>query len=152
MQYRIEQVPAPVVYALRGAILRPSMSEEGLAFPGDDDPETVTFAAIDGAGEVVGTGRVAPAPGPGVLADRSPSWQLRGMAVREDLRNAGLGRAILERCLAQVAASGGGVLWCNARTPARSLYARAGFVTEGDEFEIEDVGPHYVMWREVAPG
>ena len=40
-------------------------------------------------------------------------------------------------------------MWCNARTPALSLYARAGFQPESEEFEISGIGPHFVMARRV---
>jgi predicted GNAT family N-acyltransferase len=36
-------------------------------------------------------------------------------------------------------------VWCNARTPARSLYERAGFTVASDEFELPEIGPHLVM-------
>jgi predicted GNAT family N-acyltransferase len=36
-------------------------------------------------------------------------------------------------------------VWCNARTPARAFYERAGFRTVSDEFELPEIGPHYVM-------
>ena len=32
-------------------------------------------------------------------------------------------------------------LWCNASTPALSLYERAGFVATSDEFETPASGP-----------
>ena len=38
-------------------------------------------------------------------------------------------------------------LWCNARTPARSFYERAGFRVVSDEFELPGIGPHVVMER-----
>jgi carboxymethylenebutenolidase len=36
-------------------------------------------------------------------------------------------------------------VWCNARTPARTLYERAGFVVASEEFEPPNIGPHYRM-------
>jgi predicted GNAT family N-acyltransferase len=41
-------------------------------------------------------------------------------------------------------------LWCNARTSARTLYERAGFVVASDEFEPPHIGPHYRMELEVG--
>ena len=37
------------------------------------------------------------------------------------------------------------MVWCNARTPARGFYERYGFVAEGEEFELPDIGPHFRM-------
>jgi predicted GNAT family N-acyltransferase len=36
-------------------------------------------------------------------------------------------------------------VWCNARTPARTFYERAGFVVASEEFEPRDIGPHFRM-------
>ena len=43
-------------------------------------------------------------------------------------------------------------VWCNARTPALSLYERAGFVVASDEFEPPGIGPHYRMELPVTLG
>jgi predicted GNAT family N-acyltransferase len=43
-------------------------------------------------------------------------------------------------------------VWCNARTRARTLYERVGFVVASEEFEPPDIGPHYRMELEVAAG
>ncbi|MAE73565.1 MAG: GNAT family N-acetyltransferase, partial [Bdellovibrionaceae bacterium] len=43
--------------------------------------------------------------------------------------------------------SGCDKLWCNARTSAVPLYDRAGFTKIGDEFEIDPIGPHFLMVR-----
>ena len=69
------------------------------------------------------------------------------MATREDLRNQGIGGAVLSRAIDHVVEHGGGLLWCNARVPAMSLYRRAGFVEHGDPWDDPDIGPHVVMWR-----
>ena len=44
----------------------------------------------------------------------------------------------------------GGVLWCNARTPARAFYERAGLVVRGAEWVDPEIGPHVVMWRRLS--
>ncbi len=69
------------------------------------------------------------------------------MATRDDVRNIGIGSAVLGRVIDYVAERGGGILWCNARLPAMNLYRRAGFVEQGDAWEDPDIGPHVVMWR-----
>jgi ribosomal protein S18 acetylase RimI-like enzyme len=76
-------------------------------------------------------------------------WRVRSMAVEPELRGRGIGAAVLDALLERVAEQGGGTVWCNARTPALGLYRRAGFHPVGDEFEIADIGPHFVMARTV---
>jgi hypothetical protein len=42
-------------------------------------------------------------------------------------------------------------VWCNARTPARGFYERAGFAVEGEEFELPEIGPHVLMTLALDP-
>lgn len=150
MAIRVEQVHPRATFVLRQSVLRPHETIEQMALLGDDDPATAAFAAIDDGGEVVGTVRLAPATPPASLAvlvgDR-PSWQLRGMATRADLRRAGIGARVLAAAIDRVATHGGGFVWCNARATAIAFYRREGFVEHGAHFDDPHIGPHIVMWR-----
>ncbi len=152
---RVELVPAAVTWPLRQAVLRPHQEVGDQQLGDDDGPLTATVAAMTEGGVVVGTGRVAPeAPPPG-LAHRvgagATSWRLRAMAVSPDRRSQGIGGLVLARLIDHVAGHGGGLLWCNARLPAVSFYARSGFAVHGDAWEEPDIGPHVLMWRTVSP-
>ncbi len=154
MEFRIDQVPAPATWPLRQAVLRPHQTVEEMGLPDDDHPLTAAFVAVDGHGEIVGTARVAPSAPPSSIEDRaptgSPAWRLRGMATRQDLRDRGIGGAVLGRAIEYVADRGGGLLWCAARVPAANFYRRAGFTPHGQPWEEPDIGPHLLMWRTVA--
>lgn len=67
------------------------------------------------------------------------------MATAPEARGRGAGSAVLDTLVAHALAHGAARIWCNARTPARSLYARAGFAVVSDEFELPPMGPHLVM-------
>jgi predicted GNAT family N-acyltransferase len=56
---------------------------------------------------------------------------------------------VLGALIEHAAAQGATRIWCNARIPAVSLYARAGFEVESEEFEIPGIGSHVVMARRV---
>ena len=71
------------------------------------------------------------------------------MATAEGLRGVGIGARLLAAALDHIAAEGGDLVWCNARTPARRFYERAGFVARGDEWVDPEIGPHIAMWREL---
>ncbi len=153
MEFRVDQVEATATFELRQAVLRPHETVAQMALTDDDDPATGTFAAIRNDDEIVGTVRVAPGAPPfpaGTYATPdSPTWRLRGMATREDVRNGGIGTELLARAIKHVADLGGGLLWCNARVPAINLYRRGGFVEHGAVWQDPDIGPHVVMWRVV---
>jgi GNAT superfamily N-acetyltransferase len=153
----VELVDAQVVRPLRRAVLRPDQASEMSVYPGDDDPLSA-HAAIRltrhttgppgkvAADDVVAVGSVLPGAAPWEPR-RGDGWRIRGMATRPDVRGRGWGRSVLEALLDHVVAHGGGLVWCNARVPARSLYARAGLEARGDVFDIPGIGPHIHMWR-----
>jgi GNAT superfamily N-acetyltransferase len=143
VEVRVQAVPEEITLPLRQAVLRPHMTVEELARAGHAGPDALWCAAFDDAGEVVGTGTVSRSSPP--WAPDEPAWRIRAMAVAPDRRGRGIGSAVLAALLDHVRRNGGGLTWCNARTPARGLYARADFVPVGDEFEIEHIGPHYAM-------
>jgi GNAT superfamily N-acetyltransferase len=110
----------------------------------DDDPTLFHVGAYDGE-QLVGTGNVRREPAP--WAPDVPAWRLRGMATEPERRGEGVGAAVLEALLEHCQAEGGGELWCNARTPARSFYLRAGFTEVGEEWVDPEIGPHVRMRR-----
>ncbi|MFK5956574.1 MAG: GNAT family N-acetyltransferase [Planctomycetota bacterium] len=71
-------------------------------------------------------------------------YRIRGMAVDEAYRGLGFGRRLMECCqdLAREQATG---LWCNARNIAIPAYVACGFKQVGEEFDIPNIGPHYVL-------
>jgi GNAT superfamily N-acetyltransferase len=93
--------------------------------------------AFDGE-ELIAVGFVAP---DGELG----AWRVRGMATAPHARGRGAGTLVLEALLRHATTRGAQRIWCNARTPARSLYERAGLSVVSEAFEIPDIGPHYVM-------
>ena len=146
---QVELVDAQVVRPLRRAVLRPDQPPEASVYPGDDDPRSAHVAVrllLGVTGDVVAVGTVLPCPAP--WAPRHVNgWRIRGMATRPDSRGGGLGRSVLDALLRHVGAHGGGLVWCNARVPARRLYTGAGFATRGEVFDIPGIGPHIVMGR-----
>jgi len=142
----VERVEASRTFALRQQVLRPHQRIADMALPGDDDPDTGHFAALVD-GEVVGTASVRREPPPWPAVETA--WRLRGMATAPAWRNRGVGAAVLAAVIDHVRSHGGGLLWCNARTPALPFYLRAGFVTRGDPWVEPEIGPHVAMERHV---
>lgn len=143
----VRVVPAPEVRPLRREVLRPNQTAADCVFPGDDKPGTTHFAAIVGA-------RIA---GIASLYLESPegeswehAWRLRGMATTEAHRGAGLGRKLVEACVAHAERQGAHLIWCNARLPAAGFYEGLGFEKEGPVFELPAIGPHVFMKRRLA--
>ncbi|HUS62156.1 MAG TPA: GNAT family N-acetyltransferase [Acidimicrobiales bacterium] len=146
----IRRVPASETFALRHRVLRPHVTIDEVALPGDDDADTGHFAAYDESGNVIGTATVRRESPPEEWGEPE-GWRLRGMATEESLRGQGIGAAVLGAAIAHVAEHGGGLFWCNARMSALTFYERAGFVTRGEMWVDPDIGPHIRMWRRVDP-
>jgi uncharacterized protein (TIGR02453 family) len=64
------------------------------------------------------------------------------MATAPHARGRGAGTAVLDALVRHAAGRGATSVWANARTPAVSLYERAGFTVASAEFELPDIGPH----------
>ena len=151
------RVPAAVVRPLRTRVLRPHWTDRLATYPEDETVATHVAAFLDGTDAPDGVGTVYAEAPPEANRDEIPeaayapgaAWRLRGMATSEAARGTGLGRVVLEECFAVVREAGGGYLWCNARLGAVPFYERLGMVCVGPEFDIPEIGPHYVMWRAV---
>src|SRR3954447_14789600 len=135
MAIRVEELPMEATRPLRQSVLRPHQTLEDLAAHESSDAWAV--GAFDGD-DLVSVGFVAPDGEPG-------AWRIRGMATVPEARGRGAGTAVLEALVEHARENGATRIWCNARVPARSLYERAGFVVTSDEFELPEIGPHYVM-------
>jgi predicted GNAT family N-acyltransferase len=142
IQPEIRQISAAQTLPLRLDILRPGRPVESAHFPGDEAPETRHFGAFVN-GDLQGIASIFRAKMP----ERSdlPAFQLRGMATAQQSRGAGLGRALLQACIAYAQEKHAELLWCNARKTAVGFYQGLEFGIVGDEFEIQDVGPHFRM-------
>jgi ribosomal protein S18 acetylase RimI-like enzyme len=139
---RVEAASAETVRPLRRTVLRPHQRAEDLVYPGDDAPGTL-HAIVREDEAVVGVATVSREPHP---RDPQPGdWRVRGMATDPAARGTGIGAALLAACVEHARAEGGRRVWCNARTPARGFYERAGFAVEGEEFELPGIGPHHLM-------
>ncbi len=154
---RVERVSAATVRPLRTAVLRPGWTDRVATYPEDDTVAVHLAAFLDGDDAPHGVATVYAEPPPRSVSGEIPrwayppgaSWRLRGMATSDGARGTGLGRAVLDGCFDVVRDAGGRALWCNARVGALAFYQRLGLVTAGPEFDIPEIGPHYVMWREV---
>jgi GNAT superfamily N-acetyltransferase len=144
----VRAITAEETRSLRHAVLRPGQSFEQTVYSRDDHPETLHLGAFDGDRlvAIASLYREARPNRPGRAA-----WRLRGMATLPDVRGRGFAAAVLDASVDHVAGEGGGELWCNARVPALGFYRRSGFEVEGDEFEIDGIGPHVVVTRTIDP-
>lgn len=135
-EFELRPIPVADTRRLRQAVLRPNMTLDQLA--AHEAPAAYGVGIYEDA-ELISVGFVAPD------GNELGSWRVRGMATAPDRRRLGAGAAVLDALLQHALARGATRVWCNARVSARSLYERAGFRTISAEFELPEIGPHYVM-------
>jgi GNAT superfamily N-acetyltransferase len=132
-------VPLARTRGLRRDILRPHETVAEMA--AHEPADAFAVGAFEG-NELVAVGFIAPDGEPG-------GWRIRGMATAPPARGIGAGTAILDALLRHANKHSARRIWCNARTPARAFYERAGLHVVSEEFELPEIGPHFVM--EIGP-
>jgi GNAT superfamily N-acetyltransferase len=139
----VEFVRPEILYVLRRDVLRPGQPLTAAMHDYDFKPDTFHVAAFGPLNQVAACATFYPEPTP--YETNEAAWRLRAMASQPELRGQGYGAAALRYGIAEIRRRGGTLLWCNARSGALGFYERIGFSTVGDEFEIESIGPHFVM-------
>lgn len=155
--------------ALRYQVLRKPLGGDPKSahFDGDELSTTLHFAAINSpvGHPPIGVHGTAVIGCVSLMQTKTDAWsrtafpveeivyQLRGMAVAMQSQGAGVGKQLLGFVHQYVDGMPEPVgLWCNARLEAISFYAKHGWETDGDEFQIPDVGPHRRMLRHQSRG
>jgi predicted GNAT family N-acyltransferase len=73
------------------------------------------------------------------------------MCVDDSMQRQGLGERLIEGSLGRLAVHfpSAKIVWCNSRMSAVSFYEKMGFEKEGEVFEVDPIGPHVVMWKDL---
>lgn len=135
-------VSSAEVIPVRHAVLRQGKPVATCYFQGDDESTTQHWGAWEN-GLLIGVASVYAVPRPDAPSDRES--QLRGMAILPEHQGKSIGKWLLTALESAQKAAGVARIWCNARTAAVPFYERLGYVREGNEFEIPEVGPHWRM-------
>ncbi len=137
-------ITSQCTWPLRHSVLRADKPLSTCKWDGDDLPTTYHYAICDNQ-LIIG---IASLFSRGRDGSQGTDWQLRGMAVDPERQGQNLGGKLLEfvlnHCRTELA---GQLVWCNARKRAVNFYLRHGFEIASDEFEIPEIGPHFVMQK-----
>jgi GNAT superfamily N-acetyltransferase len=79
--------------------------------------------------------------------DHQKSFQIRGMAILAAHQKKGFGEALVLEAEAFCKKQKATLIWFNARSSAVGFYKKMGYDKMGSEFEIKDVGPHFLMFK-----
>jgi len=132
------------IISLRHDVLRAGKPIETCYFKGDTDKDALHFS-VTRHQQVVGCVSFIKNTHP--KFQNTPSYQLRGMAVSPHLRGKQLGSKLLTYAEQYLKTIKENFIWCNVRQNAIPFYQKHGYRILGDVFEIDEVGPHVLMFK-----
>lgn len=147
IEVEVEQARLEEVIDLRHTVLRSNQPRSSCYYTEDSYTHTIHFAAHL-KDEIIGCASVYKEKHPDFSLKQS--WRLRGMAVLETFQGQTIGTHMLETCINHAINMKGDVIWCNARIDAVKFYKQSGFKIIGDEFELPDIGPHFLMAKNLG--
>ena len=77
------------------------------------------------------------------------AYRLRGMATDSNFQRKGYASDLMNESFKELKKRDCDMVWCNARLVAVDFYKSVGFKITGDLFDIEGIGPHYYMDKEI---
>ena len=77
------------------------------------------------------------------------AYRLRGMATDSNFQRKGYARNLMVESFKELEKRDCDMVWCNARLVAVNFYKSVGFKIIGELFDIEAIGPHYYMYKEI---
>ena len=77
------------------------------------------------------------------------AYRLRGMATDSNFQRKGYASDPMNESFKELKNRDCDMVWCNARLVAVDFYKSSGFKITGELFDIEGIGPHYYMYKEI---
>lgn len=138
----IKVIDAHLTYDLRHRVLRPHQAIEACHYPLDYELTSFHLAAYRDQ-KVISVASFFKENHPDLQA--AVQYRLRGMATEPTLQGQGAGTALIQFAENHLRQKKAEVWWCNARTTAAGYYEKQGMEQLGPIFELEPIGPHKVM-------
>jgi len=140
----IKEISVEKIYTIRKSVLRENIDLPH-KFNGDLEKDTFHLGAFKKE-ELVGIVSFMKTETKEIKGNQ---YQLRGMATLIKVRGEGFGNLLITAGVDILREKGINVVWCNAREKAIGFYKKNGFEIVGESFNIDKVGIHYKMKRNV---
>ena len=142
----INKITAFETIIVRHPVLRTGKPIATCHFEGDDLPTTSHFGLYfeNQLVAIISSFKVQ-----NKLFIEENQYQIRGMAVLEEFQKKGFGEQLLHYCENVIRIKKGELIWFNARETAVGFYKKSGYEIIGGQFEIPDVGPHFILFKKI---
>lgn len=143
---QIKHIDASETYAIRQQILRPNQNLEDCKYPADYETNSFHLGAfLDD--ELISIATFSHEIHLSLQGNHH--YRLRGMATVPIFRKQHAGSSLITHAETILKERHTTVLWCNARITVADYYKRLGFLEHGKVFDIDPIGPHRLMYKEI---
>ena len=142
----IKNIDAEEVRSLRHSELRKGQDFTTTSYLKDHNRDTFHMACI------IENRAVSCAtfyPEKSIKSQSRNAYRLRGMATDSNFQRKGYASELIAESFKELAKRECDMVWCNARLAALDFYKSVGFKIKGDLFDIDLIGPHYYMYKEI---
>ena len=145
-QVEINKVDAENIRSLRHSELRKGQDFSTTSYLKDYETGTFHMACIVDY-KIVTCATFYPEKSIKIKSDNA--YRLRGMATDSNFQRKGYASDLMEESFKELKKRDCDMVWCNARLVAVDFYKSSGFKIIGEIFDIEAIGPHYYMYKEI---
>jgi len=146
LKIEINKVDAESIRPLRHSELRKGQDFSTTSYLKDYEEGTFHMACIVDEG-IVSCATFYAQTSMKVKSDNA--YRLRGMATDSNFQRQGYARNLIIESFKELKKRDCDMVWCNARLVAVNFYKSVGFKIIGELFDIEAIGPHYYMYKEI---
>lgn len=139
--FEVKEISLEELLPLRAKVLRHGKRPDEVIFPGDKDPSTFHLGTFSGE-DLITVGSFYKE---NLDGHSGKGYRLRSMASKPDMQSKGGGSSLMNFAFDKFKEMKINYLWCNARSGAVEFYKKLGLKIISDEFDIPEIGPHYVM-------
>lgn len=147
--HSIQKITSTETYPVRHIVLRAGKPIESCQFDGDELVSTDHFGYYLN-NQIIGVISLFEIDNSHFIAQKS--FQIRGMAVLPTFQKQGVGEALVKEAEKFCTTQKADLIWFNARSTAVGFYQKMGYEIVGSEFEIKEVGPHFLMFKKLSMG
>ena len=146
LQVEINKVDADKIRCLRHTELRKGQDFSTTSYLKDYEIDTFHIACILDY-KIVTCATFYPEKSIKIKSDNA--YRLRGMATDSRFTRKGYASNLMGESFKELKKRDCDMVWCNARLVAVDFYKSVGFKITGELFDIEGIGPHYYMYKEI---